>query len=46
MAAAGTGEVVWSDEYNAVFRQTGMIGAALDLIVVLTIFFMALHLGS
>ncbi len=45
VAGAGAGEVVWSDEYNRLFRQTGMVGAVLDLIVVLTIFFMALHLG-
>lgn len=43
VAAAGEGEVVWSEEYNRLFRQTGMIGAALDLIVVLTILFMALR---
>jgi len=46
IAAAGAGEVTWSDEYNAVFRQTGQIGAVLDLIVVVTVFFMALHVGS
>jgi hypothetical protein len=46
VSAAGAGEVTWSDEYNAVFRQVGIYGALLDLIVVLTIFFMALHLGS
>ena len=45
VAAAGTGEVTWSDEYNAVFRQTGMIRAVLDLIVVVTVFLMALHVG-
>ncbi len=46
VAAAGEGEVVWSEEYNRLFRQTGVIGAGADLIVVLTIFFMALHLGG
>lgn len=41
--AAGGGEVRWSAEYDAVFRQTGIIGAVLDLIVIVTIFLMAFH---
>ena len=46
VATAGAGEVVWSEEYNALFKLVGAIGAVLDLIVVLTIFFMALQLGG
>jgi uncharacterized membrane protein len=46
IAAAGSGEVTWSDEYNAVFRQIGTIGVLLDVVVVLTVFFMALHVGA
>lgn len=45
VAAAGPGEVTWSGEYNRLFKQVGMIGALLDLIVVVTIFLMALHVG-
>jgi hypothetical protein len=44
VAAAGAGQVTWSAEYEALGRRTGTIGALMGLIVVLTIFFMALHL--
>ncbi|MDQ6745807.1 MAG: hypothetical protein M3Z27_07335 [Actinomycetota bacterium] len=46
LAAAGAGEVAWSEEYGALRRRIGAIGALMDLIVVLTIFFMALRLGG
>ena len=42
--AAGSGEVAWSPEYDALFRRLGATGALMNLIVVITIFFMALHL--
>ena len=46
VAASGQGEVRWSAEYTGLVRQTAVIGAVLDVIVVLTIFFMALHVGG
>jgi hypothetical protein len=46
VAAAGTGKVVWSVEYEALYNRLQMVGAAMGLIVVITIFFMALHLGA
>ncbi len=44
-AAAG-GEVSFSDEYVALARRVSMIGAGLSLLVVATIFIMALHVGA
>ncbi len=46
VAAAGTGAVKWSAEYEAQFRRLGLFGALMQLIVVLTIFFMAAHVGA
>ncbi len=46
VAAAGTGAVTLSAEHDALFRRVGMLGALLDLLVVMTIFFMATQLGS
>jgi hypothetical protein len=42
-AAAGR-EVTWSGDYDALFKRLGATGAVMDLIVLVTIFFMALHL--
>jgi len=36
----------WSAEYEALARRTGTIGALMGLLVVVTVFFMALHLGA
>jgi hypothetical protein len=44
--AAGDGEVQWSAEYEALARRTGAIGVLMGLIVAVTVFFMALHLGA
>jgi hypothetical protein len=46
VAAAGTEAVKWSAEYEALFRRLGMFGALMQLIVVLTVFFMAAHIGA
>ena len=46
VAAAGDGEVKWSTEYEALFRRLGMFGGLMQLIVVLTVFFMAAHIGA
>jgi uncharacterized membrane protein len=44
VAAARDGQVTWSAEYQAVSRRIGMVGLLLYALVVLTVFFMALHL--
>jgi hypothetical protein len=43
-AAAGS-QATWSAEYQTLQRRALMVGGLVDLIVVVTIFFMALHLG-
>ena len=44
--AAPDGEVTWSGEYQALNKQVMIVGSILLLIIVLTVFFMALHLGA
>ena len=39
-------EVTWSAEYEALDKQVLIVGSILLLIIVLTVFFMALHLGA
>jgi hypothetical protein len=39
-------EVTWSAEYEAVNKQVQIGGAVVLLIIVLTVFFMALHVGA
>jgi hypothetical protein len=46
VAAAGTGEVQWSGEYQALFKRVGIVGAVQGLIVVITVFLMATHAGA
>ncbi len=46
VAAAGEGAVVLSAEHDALFRRVGLIGALMDLLVVMTIFFMVAHTGG
>jgi hypothetical protein len=43
---AGGSEVTWSAEYDTLARRVGAVGALMSLLVVITIFFMALHLGA
>ncbi len=43
VAAAGAGEVTFGAEHDALVRRIGAIGALMDLLVVITIFFMVLH---
>ncbi len=45
-ATAPGGEVKWSAEYEALNRQVLTVGSIMLLIIVLTVFFMALHLGA
>jgi hypothetical protein len=42
-AAAGSGEVSYGAEHDSLVRQIGAVGAVMDLLVVITIFFMVLH---
>lgn len=44
VVAAGDGQVGWVAEYQALSRRLGMVGLLLYALVVLTVFFMALHL--
>jgi hypothetical protein len=40
------GEVALSDEYRALVRRLSVVGSLLSLLVLVTILFMALHLGA
>ncbi len=46
LAAAGDGPVTASAEHDALVRRIGAIGALMDLLVVLTIYFMVTHTGA
>lgn len=46
VAAAGEGPVVLSAEHDALFRRVGLIGALMDVLVVMTIFFMVARTGG
>ncbi len=46
VAAAGDGEVAFSAEHDSLVRQVGVVGALMDLLVVITIYFMVTHTGS
>lgn len=46
LAASGEGEVALSEEYRALVRRLSTVGTLLSLLVLVTILFMALHLGS
>jgi hypothetical protein len=46
LAAAGDGPVTASAEHDALVRRIGAVGALMDLLVVLTIYFMVTHTGT
>jgi hypothetical protein len=46
LAAAGDGPVTASAEHDALVRRIGAVGALMDLLVVLTIYFMVAHTGA
>ncbi len=46
LAASGDGEPVLSDEYRALVRRLSSVGTLLSLLVLITIAFMAIHLGA
>lgn len=43
LAAAGEGELTFGAEHDSLVRQVGGVGALMDLLVVITIFFMVAH---
>ncbi len=43
VAAAGDGPVSFGSEHDSLVKQIGGIGAVMDLLVVLTIYFMVAH---
>jgi hypothetical protein len=45
-AAGGDGAVTFSAEHDSLVRRIGGIGALMDLLVVLTIYFMVTHTGA
>jgi hypothetical protein len=45
IAAAADGEIVMSDEYRALVMRLTVVGSALSGLVLVTILFMALHVG-
>jgi hypothetical protein len=46
VAAAGEGPVSFGAEHDSLVRQIGAVGALMDLLVVITIYFMVTHTGS
>jgi hypothetical protein len=46
VAAAGEGAVTFGAEHDSLVRRIGGIGALMDLLVVITIYFMVTHTGS
>ena len=46
VAAATDGQIVMSDEYRALVKRLTVVGSGLSLLVLVTILFMALHIGA
>jgi hypothetical protein len=46
VAAAGDGTVAFSAEHDSLVRRIGAVGALMDLLVLVTIYFMVTHTGS
>jgi hypothetical protein len=46
VARAGDGEVTFGAEHDQLVKRIGTVGALLDLLVLVTIFFMVTHLGA
>jgi hypothetical protein len=46
VAAAGDGPVTFSPEHDSLVRRIGGVGALMDLLVILTIYFMVTHTGT
>lgn len=45
IAAAGDGEVAWSEEYKEVLSRVRVVGALTDVLIVVTIYLMTVHAG-
>ncbi len=45
-AAGGDGAVTFSAEHDSLVRRIGAVGALMDLLVILTIYFMVAHTGA
>jgi hypothetical protein len=46
LAAAGEGPVAFGAEHDSLVRQVGSVGGLMDLLVVITIYFMVTHTGA
>ena len=46
LAAAGDGPVTPGAEHDMLVRRIGLVGALMDLLVIITIYFMATHTGA
>ncbi|MGH2904372.1 MAG: hypothetical protein ACRDK7_12440 [Solirubrobacteraceae bacterium] len=46
VAGAGDGQVTFGAEHDSLVRQVGGVGALMDLLVVITIYFMVAHTGA
>lgn len=46
LAAAGDGSVTFGGEHDSLVKRIGGVGALMDLLVVITIYFMATHTGA
>jgi hypothetical protein len=46
VAAAGDGEVAFSEEYKALRRQVLTVGLLANILILLTIYFMTAHTGA
>jgi hypothetical protein len=46
VAAAGEGAVTFGAEHDSLVRRIGGVGALMDVLVILTIYFMATHTGA
>jgi hypothetical protein len=46
VAGSGGGEVAFGAEHDSLVRQVGGVGALMDLLVVVTVFFMVFHTGA
>jgi hypothetical protein len=46
VAGSGAGEVTFGAEHDSLVRQVGGVGALMDLLVVITVFFMVAHTGA
>jgi hypothetical protein len=46
LAAAGSGPVTWSAEYQALLNRVRIVGAGVSLLVLVTVYLMTVHSGA